>query len=293
MPAISRDVFKNIRKIHIETTKAVNDVFSGAYRSAFKGRGMEFEEVREYEEGDEVRSIDWNVTARMNSPYIKVFKEERELTVMLVVDVSASSRFGSRDRLKSELIAEIGAVLALSAIKNDDKVGLILFSSIIEKYIPPKKGVRHVVRVIRDLLAFQPKALGTNIALALSFLGKVHRRRAACFLVSDFIASDYSKEAAFIAGKHDLISVCMTDPYETSFPPLNLVTFSDSETGSIQTIDTSDRGREDRFQVRTAQRLTDTKSLMKKIGAGFIHIPTDKPYATALSHFFKQRENRR
>jgi uncharacterized protein (DUF58 family) len=293
MAKISSDIFHHIRRIQIQTTRAVNDVFAGAYHSAFKGRGMEFEEVREYQPGDEERTIDWNVTARMNHPYVKVFREERELTVILVVDISASSRFGSKNRLKSEIIAEIGAVLAFSAIKNEDKVGLILFSSEIEKYIPPKKGLRHVLRVIRELLAFEPQYTGTNLSNALTFLGKVRRRPAVCFVISDFICPDYSHEASLIAKKHDLITISITDPLELAFPQLTLVNLRDLETGISQFIDTSDFNVQTQFEKRASQRLIKHKQLMKKIGAGYIPVYTDQPYTGALRKFFKIRERRK
>lgn len=287
---VAQSVYKKIRRIQILSTQLATDVLAGAYRSAFKGIGMEFEEVREYEPGDDVRSIDWNVTARMNHPYIKKFREERELTVILVVDVSASLRFGSRDQLKSEVIAEIGAALAFSAIKNHDKVGLILFSEIIEKYVPPGKGVRHVLRIIRELLVFEPKQRGSDLKGALSFLGNVQRRAGICFLLSDFLCSDYAHEAALIARKHDLISICVTDPYENVFPKIPLVTLTDLETKETALVDTSFEIIQDSYTKSTSHRIQKNKQLMHKLNAGFIEVRTDKSYMLALQKFFKLRE---
>ncbi len=286
------DLFKTIRRIQISSVQLANDALAGAYRSAFRGKGMEFEDVREYQPGDEIRSIDWNVTARMNHPYIKNFREERELTVLLVVDVSASSRFGSRDHAKATLIAEIGAIFAFSAIKNNDKVGLILFSDIVEKYVPPGKGVQHVLRIIRELLAFQPKSKGTDLKGALSFLGKVQNRKGVCFLISDFLCPDFSHEAALIAQRHDLVAICLTDPYESKFPAVNLVALTDLETGKTALIDASIAVQET-FSQTAKQRMQQNRHLFKKIGADFINIRTDQPYLVELHKFFKIREKRR
>lgn len=290
MAAIAPDLFKTIRRIEIVSTQLANDILAGAYRSAFKGRGMEFEEVREYQPGDEIRTIDWNVTARMSNPFVKIFREERDITVILVVDVSGSSRFGGRNGLKSELIAEIGAVLAFSAIKNNDKVGLILFTDIVEKYVPPRKGTRHVLRIIRELLAFEPQQRGSNLKGALSFLGKVQSKPGICFLISDFLCSDYAHEAAIIAKKHDLISISVSDPYEHSFPQLGLVHVADLETGQTTLVDAAFPSFQKEFQRKTTERLAKQKQLMGKIGAGFIDIRTDQPYLAELRKFFKLRE---
>lgn len=293
MATIEKDLYKTIRRIQIQTTHLATDLLAGAYKSAFRGKGMEFEEVREYEPGDEVRSIDWNVTARMNKPYVKNFREERELTVMLVVDVSASSRFGSMNPVKSELIAEIGAVMAFSAIKNNDKVGLLLFSEQIEKYLPPKKGTRHVLRVIRELLAFQPKRRGTNLAGALGYLGKVLRRRGICFVISDFICGEYSHAMSLLAKEHDMISIAVNDPYESQIPPMNLMTLEDLEDGALAVVDMSDASLAESYREKTSQRMLAHHRLMTKIGAGFIDICTNEPYMKALRKFFKMRALRR
>ncbi len=228
---ISKDSFEHIRAIQIRATRNVNDLFGGIYRSVFKGRGLEFEDVREYEPGDEIRSIDWNVTARMQNAYVKNYREERELSVMLVVDVSASSHFGHASYLKSELITEIAALLAFSAIKNQDKVGLLLFSDQIELYLRPKKGSRHVLRIIRELLYFQPKQRGTDLQKALAFLGKVQRHQTVCFIISDFISGDFSHELQLTAKRHETIAIYVYDDYEIQFPNIGLIALQDLESG--------------------------------------------------------------
>jgi uncharacterized protein (DUF58 family) len=290
MTKLSQEDFQKIRKIQIHTSQLVNEILAGAWHSAFKGRGIEFEEVREYQSGDEVRSIDWNVTARMHHPYVKVFREERELTVVLLVDVSASSRFGSQNHLKRDLIAEIGAALTFSAIRNSDKVGLILFSDFVEKYIPPKKGVRHVLRVIRELLAYTPQGKGTNLLSALDFAGGVLKKSAICFLISDFICSLYQKEMSILAKKHDLIAINITDPYEMEFPEMGLVNIIDLETGEFHTINTSNQLVLEHFKNKNVERRNDVEWTMKTIGAGFLNIRTDEPYLPVLHKFFKTRE---
>jgi uncharacterized protein (DUF58 family) len=289
--AVSR--FKHIRRIQIKTTKEVNDVFAGAYHSIFKGRGIEFEDARPYQPGDDERNIDWNVTARMNFPFVKNFKEERELTVMLLVDVSASSKFSSSGQLKSELIAEIGAILAFSAIKNNDKVGLVLFSNEIELYLPPKRGLRHVLRVIRELLFFIPKHPGTDMSKALFFFGQVQQRRSVCFLISDFLCEGYNHNASLIAKRHDLIAISVNDPLEKAFPSVGLVNLRDLETGQEKLIDTSSAGIQQQYLKRNESRIKGQKELINKIGASLITIQTDQDYIQALHHFFKQRGQRR
>jgi len=293
MAYLSPEIIQKLRRIQISTTRMVNDVLAGAYHSAFKGLGMEFEDVREYQPGDEVRTIDWNVTARMNHPYVKSYREERELTVMLVVDVSASAHFGSNDSRKSELIAEIGAVLAFSAIKNNDKVGLILFSDQIELYLPPKKGTRHVLRVIRELLVFEPKGKGTDIGAALTFLGKVQKRKGVCFLISDFMNDHYTKEITITAKRHDLITLSITDPYEQNFPNMQLVMLRDLESGKLKLVDTSTAAIRQTFQSQARSRQQQHRTLMNKINAGSIELQTDQSYVSAIRNFFKIREKRR
>lgn len=289
MAVTSASIFKKIQRIKIQTTHLANDILAGSYRSAFKGKGMEFEEVREYQPGDDVRSIDWNVTARMNHPYVKNFREERELNVTLAVDVSFSTRFGSGGQLKSELLAEIAAVIAFSAIKNNDKIALILFSDKVEKYLPPQKGSRHVLRIIRELLTYKPQGNGTNIGEALSFLGRVQKRSGICFLLSDFICPDYSKEAAVIVRKHDLVPIAMIDAAENAFPKMNLVSFSDLETGALNLVDTSSTDVQSFLLQSTEERLNAQKKLMQKLGTEFCVIRSQNPYVPQLQKFFALR----
>jgi uncharacterized protein (DUF58 family) len=287
------DAFRHIRRLQIRTIRRVEDLFAGAYHSAFKGKGLEFEEVREYHPGDDVRQIDWNVTARLQTPFVKTFQEERELTVLLVVDISASTRFGSSSRLKKEIMAEIGAILAFSAIKNQDKVGLILFTNQIELFLRPKKGTRHVLRVIRELLFFPPKQRGTDLQQVLSFLGKVQRKRAICFLISDFLTTDFAHEAALIAKRHDLIAIGLNDPYEQTFPNMGLLHLADLESGDMQLIDTSYSELQHQFQTHAQERQIALKQLMSRIGANLIQLDTEKPYMDALHTFFKLREKQK
>lgn len=287
------NLFKKIRRIQFQTTHLVEDILAGAYRSAFKGMGMEFEEVREYQHGDEVRTIDWNVSARMHRPYVKIFREEREITLTLVVDISASTRFGSGHHLKSDLIAEIAAVLAFSAIKNNDKVALILFSDKVEKYFPANKGIRHVLRIIRELLAYTPKHGGTDLNAALAFLGRVQQRSGICFVISDFICPDYSHQAALIAQRHDLISLALADPLENTLPNMNLVGFKDLESGNTMVADTSSTVLQTHLKEEQQKRLESNKQLMDKLGAGFCTINTSQPYAMQLRKFFLLRQMRR
>lgn len=286
---MTAQLFKLIRKIQIETNRLAQDVLMGSYRSAFKGQGLEFHEVREYQPGDEVRNIDWHVTSRMNHPYIKIFREERELSVILVVDISASSRFGTQGIEKSSLIAEIGATIAFSVIKNNDKVGLLLFSDHVEKYLPPRKSLRHVLRVIRELLIYQPKGRGTDVSSALSFLGKVEAKGSICFLISDFICPDFSRDAALIAKKHDLIGIGIRDPGEINLPSANLVQFQDLESGEQALVDTSDPKVLAQFQKQAQNRRTAAKHLFNAVGGGFIDIQTNKPFLFELKKFFKLR----
>lgn len=292
MVSASLDLFKKIQRIQIQTTHFANDILAGAYRSAFKGKGMEFEEVREYQPGDDIRSIDWNVTARMNHPYVKNFREERELNVILTVDISSSTRFGSGKFLKSELIAEIAAVLAFSAIKNNDKVALILFSDGVEKYFPPQSGTRHVLQIIRELLTYQPQGNSTNISSALSFLGKVQRRSGVCFLISDFICPDYSHEAALTAKKHDLVPIAIVDPAERNLQKMDLVTFCDLETRVSCLVDTSSKAMQTNLQEGIKKRLANQRKLMQKLGTELCVIETDLPYLPQLKKFFMLRQKK-
>lgn len=286
------DLFKTIRRIQIETDHLANDVLAGAYHSAFKGRGIEFEEVRAYQPGDEVRTIDWNITARMNHPFVKLFKEERELTVMLVVDVSSSCRFGRQRKLKSELLAEVGALLAFSAVKNNDKVGLLLFSDIVEKYIPPRKGLRHVLRIIRDLLYFTPQRSLTDIGHALAFVSKIHRHSSICFVLSDFQCAPFDHAWTLLAQRHDLIAMQVTDPYEQNFPAIGLASLQDLETGRTALIDTSSKALKNALHEETAARQERLKKLCNKVGSGLIELSTENPPLAAIKRFFRLRSRR-
>ncbi|HQJ15933.1 MAG TPA: DUF58 domain-containing protein, partial [Candidatus Omnitrophota bacterium] len=238
---IPREILKDIRRIQITTSRMVTDVFAGQYQSVFKGKGMEFDEVREYIPGDEIRSIDWNVTARTGHPYVKKFTEERELTVMLLLDMSASSFFGTRGQMKAQLAAKICSVLALSAIKNNDKVGFIAFTDKIEKFIPPRKGLRHVLRIIREALYFRPESAGTDIVLALEYLNRVTTRKTVSFIMSDFFAPDFKKMLAVANKRHDIVAVTVTDPAELELADAGLVKLSDPETGKDIIVDSSDK----------------------------------------------------
>lgn len=292
MVDINQELFKHIRRIQIETGRLAEDILAGLYHSAFKGRGVEFEEVREYFPGDDVRAIDWNVTARMQHPYVKSFHEERQLTVMLMVDISASSRYGSGQKLKSEVIAEIGALLSFTAIKNNDKIGLILFSDRIELYVPAKNGLRHILRVIRELLAFEPKGRGSDLNAALVFLGRLPRRPSVCFLISDFICDEDPHQLATSAKRCDLISICVTDPTEVQLPDMGLVPMVDLETGKECIVDTSSTVFQNAFTESEEERIQAVRSLMKKVGAGFIQIETNQSYVDPIRKFFKLRRVR-
>lgn len=270
----------------------VTDVFSGQYHSVFKGKGMEFEEVREYQPGDEIRAIDWNVTARMGHPYVKKFVEERQLTVMLLMDASASSYFGTQQQLKSELAAEICSVLAFSAIKNNDRVGLIIFSDRIEKFIPPRKGLRHVLRVIRESLYAKPQGSGTDIQLALEYLNRLIRKKAVCFLISDFFGCEFKKQLSLTNKRHDLIAVPITDPRELELPEAGIVKLEDAETHEEFDIDTLDKNVRQEFTRHSHSLLEQRTRILKQAGVDIIDIRTDKPYTEALFKFFRTREKR-
>jgi uncharacterized protein (DUF58 family) len=276
----------------LRTRRLVNATFAGQYHSVFKGRGMNFEEVREYAAGDEIRSIDWNVTARMNAPYVKKFTEERELTVMLVVDVSASGSFGSVELSKRELAAEVAAILAYSAIKNNDKVGLLLFTSEIELFIPPRKGRQHILRLIREMLYFEPKGSGTDIAAALEYMNKVITRRAVVFFLSDFIAPDFIKPLMVASKRHDLVAMPVADPGEEQMPNVGIVTFEDAETGEQIDIDTSNKSAMAALAAAGEKRRKETEKMLRTRGADVIPIATNRDYILALRAFFEQRERR-
>lgn len=290
---IPKHVLKKVRQIEIRTRHLVNDVFSGEYHSVFKGRGMEFAEVREYEPGDDIRSIDWNVTARMGRPYIKRFTEERELTVILVVDVSASSNFGTFEQMKGEIVAELCAVLAFSAIKNNDRVGLLIFTDQIEKFIPPKKGRTHILRVIRELLYTQPEQPGTDITQALEYLNKVFTRRSIVFMVSDFLTSNYMTPLRIANKRHDMVAITITDPREIRLPPVGLIELEDVETGEEVLIDTNDKAWLQAYQKMNIQRREERDREFRLMGVDAVHISTDRPYIDPLIQFFRMRERQK
>lgn len=287
-----KELLKKVRRINIRSKRIVNDVMAGEYQSAFRGRGMEFDMVREYQEGDEERMIDWNVTARFNHPYVKSYVEERELTVIFLVDISASGSFGSGRLLKKEVAAEFCAVLAFSAIKKNDRVGLILFSDQIELYIPPQKGRTHVLRVIRELLFFQPKRQHTAINAALEFLNRVNKRRAVVFLVSDFLDTDYETRLNLTRKRHDLVAVEIRDPAERMLPAMGLVEVSDPETGERLLIDTDSRQWRERYQSIRRQEFEKRQSFLRKAGVDQLVVETDKPFERDLIAFFKRRSLR-
>lgn len=291
---ISSETLRKIRRIELRTRKLVNDSFAGSYHAIFKGRGIEFDAVRPYEPGDDIRSIDWNVTARAGEPFVKRFVEERELTVMLVIDTSASSFFGTVGQPKHDLAAEFGAVLAYAAISNQDRVGLLLFSDKIELYLPPRKGRNHVLLLIRDLLAAQPAHKGTNISVALKTLNRVLKSRSIVFVVSDFLAAqdEYAVDLAITARHHDLIGVVLSDPLEAKWPNVGLVGLQDAETEVIHWIDTTQKGWTRKFdkQARRFQELRD--DMFYKLGIDRIDLPSDGDYLDALTMFFRRRMQR-
>ncbi len=289
---LSPELVKKIKQIQIYTSRMVNASFAGQYESVFKGRGMQFEEVREYTPGDDVRTIDWNVTARAGKPYIKRFVEEREMTLMLLVDMSASGAFGTREKLKNELAAEFCAVLAFAAIRNNDKVGLIIFTDQVELYIPPKKGTSHVLRLIRELLGYKIADKKTNIPLALDYLAKVIRKRATVFLVSDFIADGFSRSLSLVNKRHDVIAVSVQDPAEINLPRVGLVEFKDAETGHTQVIDSSSRVFRRMYERENLRRADLLAQLFRSISVDRISIETNKPYIHDLVKFFHMRHRR-
>lgn len=290
---IPRELFKKIRRIEIRTRKLVNDLFSGEYHSTFKGQGMEFEEVREYVPGDDIRLIDWNVTARTGLPHVKKFKEERELTVMLLVDASSSGRFGTFQQYKEDLAAELCALLAFSAIKNNDKVGLIIFTNSIEKYIPPQKGKPHVLRLVREILYFNPEHTATDIAGALEFFNKVTKRKSVVFLISDFLSEDYLTPLRIANKKHDIIAVKISDPREQEFGNYGLMELEDAETGEVMVLDTSSREFRSEFSSQVEESTDELKRTFRMMDLDFIQLRTDRPYTIPLIQFFKMREKRR
>jgi len=300
---IPKELFQKIKRIEITTSRLVSDVFAGQYHSVFKGQGIEFDEVREYQPGDDVRTIDWNVTARTGKAHIKKFVEERELTVMVIVDVSLSCRFASVNMLKSQLAAEVAAILAFSAIRNNDRVGLIMFTDQIEKFIPPRKGVGHVLRVIREVLYFEPEGHSTDIINALEYLNKVTTRKTIVFIISDFfpakITSESNESEAFkrslaIANKrHDVITITLNDPREMELPDCGLIALEDAETGNEVLIDSSNVALRKQYAQNNIDRLDEREKLFRSIGVDYINISTDVPYTDALVKFFLKRRRRK
>ena len=289
---LPKEILAKVRFIEITTSRLVNTLFAGEYHSVFKGRGMEFDEVREYDPGDDIRDIDWNVTARMGHPYTKKFVEERELTVIFLVDASFSGQYGTKGKTKAELIAEIGALLAFSAVKNNDRVGLIIFSDRVEKYIPPKKGRFHVLRVVREILSFRPKHRGTNIAAALKILNDVVTKRATVFLFSDFMDKDYKKLLKISNKKHDVVAVVVEDPSEKEFPVLHsMVELEDAETGERFVLSGA-KNFQKRFHDEWERRKEERDKIFTSVGLDRIEIETGKPYIQALVRFFKTRAGR-
>lgn len=289
----TKDLLKKVRKIEIKTRGLSNHLFSGEYHSAFKGRGMAFSEVREYQIGDEIRTIDWNVTARFNAPYVKVFEEERELTVMVLMDVSGSENFGTQNQQKQDLATELCAVLAFSAIQNNDKVGIIFFSDKIEKFIPPKKGRSHILMIIRELIAFQPENKGTNVAEALKYFTSVIKKKCTAFVISDFITSDFESELKIANKKHDIIALKLYDKHEEEFPNLGLIPVRDEESGQIMWVNTGDKAVRDAFKWDAVKRNAALQDTFKRSGVDYTTIGTHESYVKPLMTLFKKREGRR
>ena len=289
---IARELIRKVRKIQIRTSHVVDDLLAGGWHSAFKGRGIEFEEVRPYQSGDDVRSIDWNVTARAGEPFVKLFREERELTVMILVDASASLLFGSSDQTKKELVTELAATLAFSAIKNQDKVGLSIFADQVELSIPPRKGTNDVLRLIRALLVHRVSGRGTNLAVALDHLNRTNKRKSVVFLLSDFQDVDYEKSLRIASRRHDLIPVVVSDRREQELPDVGLLPLRDAESGVVRWVDTSSRNHRFLFQRSVSKRQQARDDLFRKLGLRPIHISTGEDYVEPLQRFFRLREGR-
>lgn len=284
------EILKRVRRIEIKTKGLSNHIFAGEYHSAFKGRGMSFSEVREYQPGDDVKNIDWNVTARFRTPYVKVYEEERELIVMLVADVSASNLFGTGNRSKREMIVEMAAVLAFSAATNNDKVGLLLFTDRVEQYIPPKKGRSHILRILRELIAFEGSAgRQTSVSAAFDYLNNVQKKRSITFLLSDFISTDYSRALKQVARRHDLIGIHIFDEKDKELPNLGLTQLVDAETGNLQWVDTADAATRNAYSKAFSTQSGLRNQYFRKIGAALLSLRTDQDYVKSLQGFFKNR----
>ena len=286
-------LLKKVRKIEIKTKGLSNHIFAGEYHTAFKGKGMAFSEVREYQPGDDIRSIDWNVTARYNSPFVKVFEEEREMTVMLLIDVSASGNFGTQEQFKRELATELAAILAFSAINNNDKVGVIFFTDNVEQFIPPKKGKSHILRIIREVLAFEPTGKGTDIAGALEYFSAVIKKRSICFILSDFMSKEFDRPLKIASKKHDLVALRIHDIREDTLPNVGLVPMQDAETEKMLFVDTSSKKVRDNFAKNRAQTNEKLRKLFPASGVDLIDITTGTDYVKPLINFFKTRGKRR
>ncbi|MDQ6528863.1 DUF58 domain-containing protein [Flavobacterium sp. LHD-85] len=285
----TKELLKKVRKIEIKTKRLSNHIFSGEYHSSFKGRGMTFSEVRQYQYGDDIRNIDWNVTARYNEAHVKVFEEERELTMVLMVDISGSESFGSKNQFKKDIVTEIAATMAFSATQNNDKIGLILFSDTVELYIPPKKGRSHVLRIIRELIEFEPKSHKTDIAQALKFLSGTQKKKAIIFMISDFMSDSYEHTLKIASKKHDITGVRVYDMREEKIPNLGMVSMLDSETGKIQLVDTSSKAVRMNYEKHYQEKLNYFKDTFRKSGAGIVNTRVDENYVTKLLGYFKSR----
>jgi uncharacterized protein (DUF58 family) len=291
--AVPPEVLKQVKLLELRTRGLVNSLFTGEYHSVFKGQGMEFAEVREYQPGDEVRSIDWNVTARMRQPFVKRYIEERELTVMLAVDLSGSERFGTVARFKSELATELSAVLAMSAVRNNDRVGVVLFTDRIEHVVPPGKGRRHVLRLIRDILAYEPEGSGTDIGLAVDYLAKLLPHRSVIFIISDFVATDIERPLKTISQRHDVVAISIEDPRELTLPDIGLARFMDPERGLALDIDTSDARVRASYEEKVRTEHDARRQLFRRLAIDEIAVRTDRSYVEPLLRFFRSRETRR
>ncbi|SCY03156.1 Protein of unknown function DUF58 [Flavobacterium anhuiense] len=285
----TKELLKKVRKIEIKTKRLSNHIFSGEYHSSFKGRGMTFSEVRQYQYGDDIRNIDWNVTARYNEAHVKVFEEERELTMVLMVDISGSESFGSKNQFKKDVVTEIAATMAFSATQNNDKIGLILFSDTVELYIPPKKGRSHVLRIIRELIEFEPKSHKTDIAQALKFLSGTQKKKAIIFMISDFMSDSYEHTLKIASKKHDITGVRVYDIREEKIPNLGMVNMLDAETGKIQLVDTSSKAVRMNYEKHYQEKLNYFKDTFRKSGAGIVNTRVDENYVTKLLGYFKSR----
>ncbi|WP_276379703.1 DUF58 domain-containing protein [Flavobacterium sp. H4147] len=285
----TKELLKKVRKIEIKTKRLSNHIFSGEYHSSFKGRGMTFSEVRQYQYGDDIRNIDWNVTARYNEAHVKVFEEERELTMVLMVDISGSEGFGSKSQFKKDIVTEIAATMAFSATQNNDKIGLILFSDNVELYIPPKKGRSHVLRIIRELIEFEPKSHKTDVGQALKFLSGTQKKKAIVFMISDFMSDNYEHSLKIASKKHDLTGVRVYDIREERIPNLGMVTMLDAETGKTQLVDTSSKTVRLNYEKHYQERVNYFKDTFRKSGAGIVNTRVDENYVTKLLGYFKSR----